>query len=262
MMDSKPALARTAIHIAGVSKRFSTRDGIVEALGGVDLTIAEQEFVSVLGPSGCGKTTLLKMIAGLERPTTGQLSIFGRDVKGPQKTTGIVFQTPALMRWRTVLENVLLPVEIIGGVGAETVARAKSLLQLVGILDFSSRYPHELSGGMQQRVAIARALMHDPNLLLLDEPFSALDTMTRSQLNVELLRIWSQTRKTSVLITHSIAEAVFLSDRVVVMTPRPARVSEIVVIPLPRPRTPAMRLSPEFIGLVDHIGQIFGLEYV
>jgi NitT/TauT family transport system ATP-binding protein len=261
-MNAAEQLAATAIRIDHASKAYPTRDGSILALRDVSLDVADHEFIAVLGPSGCGKTTLLKIIAGLEPPSQGEISLHGRPIRGPQKKTGIVFQTPALMKWRTAVDNVMFPAEILGLPERVTRAKAMELLKLVGIADFAERLPHELSGGMQQRVAIARALIHDPTVLLLDEPFSALDTMTRGQLNVELLRIWSETRKTSLLITHSIPEAVFLADRVVIMTPRPASIREIVTIDLPRPRTPEMRVSPEFTRLVDQIGRVIGLEYV
>lgn len=251
-----------AIEIREVSKQYVTADGPVDALVDVSFEVRNGEFVSLLGPSGCGKTTLLKILAGLELPTHGEVQLNGRSVTGPHQSTGIVFQVPALLKWRSSLDNVLVPSQILRMDPSASRARAAQLLELVGLKDFSGKLPHELSGGMQQRVAIARALVHDPAILLLDEPFSALDTMTRGQLNVELLRIWSESRKTSMLITHSIPEAVFLSDRVVVMTARPAKVCEIVTIDLPRPRVPAMRTSIEFTRIVDHIGRIVGLEYV
>lgn len=251
-----------AIEYQNVSKRFDTDDGAVYAVNDVSFKVRNGEFVSILGPSGCGKTTLLKMLAGLEIPTQGTIKVNGKEVKGPHQGTGIVFQAPALLKWRNSLENVLVPSQILGQNAKQSRERALKLLDLVGLREFAGKLPHELSGGMQQRVAIARALVHDPAILLMDEPFSALDTMTRGQLNVELLRIWSESRKTSMLITHSIPEAVFLSDRVIVMTARPAKVAEIVTIDLPRPRVPAMRTSPEFTKIVDHIGRIFGLEYM
>lgn len=251
----------SAIEIMDLSKVHSTRSGPIPALERMSFSIAPQEFISILGPSGCGKTTMLKIIAGLSTATTGSVAIGGRKVVGPHPDIGIVFQTPALMRWRSALQNVMLPGEILHLDRAKLRDRARSLLELVGLADFTDRLPNELSGGMQQRVAIARALVHDPEILLLDEPFSALDVMTRNQLNVELLRIWSDRKKTSLLITHSIPEAVFLSDRVVVFSKRPAKVVEIVPIPLPRPRTPEMRVSPKFIGLVDRLGRLIGLEY-
>lgn len=234
----------------------------VLALDNVNLDVNEHEFVSLVGPSGCGKTTLLKLVSGLASPSAGHLNVDGKRVSGPQKKIGFVFQVPALMKWRTIQQNVLLPAEILGMRKAEALERAQELIELVGLNGFEKRYPHELSGGMQQRVGIARALIHDPSILLLDEPFSALDIMTRGQLNLELLRIWSERRKTSLLITHSISEAVFLSDRVVVFSARPAKVLEVVQIPLPRPRVPEMRVSREFIDLVDHVGRLIGLEFV
>jgi NitT/TauT family transport system ATP-binding protein len=249
------------IELDGLCKTYQTRDGTIESLDEITFGVGAQEFVSVLGPSGCGKTTVLKIIAGLVSASGGRVLVEGQPVTGPQRKIGIVFQVPALMRWRTALDNVLLPAEILH-LGKESRVRAEELLRLVGLSEFSRKYPNELSGGMQQRVAIARALVHDPSILLLDEPFSALDTMTRNQLNVELLRIWSERRKTSLLITHSIPEAVFLSDRVVVLGPRPARVLEIVHVNLPRPRTPEMRVSRAFVEIVDHIGRRIGLEYI
>jgi NitT/TauT family transport system ATP-binding protein len=254
-------MSNASISVADLRKTYATRDGSIVSLDGVTFDIRPQEFVSVLGPSGSGKTTVLKIIAGLESKTSGTVQVDGNNVVGPQRKIGIVFQVPALMRWRTALENVLLPSEILGIDMAEAKARARDTLQLVGLGEFAKKYPNELSGGMQQRVSIARALTHDPSILLLDEPFSALDMMTRNQLNIELLRIWSERKKTSLLITHSISEAVFLSDRVVVLGPRPAKVLEIVDVGLPRPRTPEMRVSKAFVDIVDHIGRRIGLEY-
>ncbi len=254
--------AALAIEIDNLSKHYDTRDGDVLAIKDVTFDIRQSEFISVLGPSGCGKTTLLKVIAGLEGATLGQARLHGKIIKGPQRKTGIVFQTPALMKWRTALMNVMLPAEILRLPQAQSRESALELLDLVGLREFTNKYPHELSGGMQQRVAIARALIHKPEILLLDEPFSALDTMTRGQLNLELLRIWSESKTTSLLITHSIPEAVFLSDRVVVMTSRPAQIAQIVTIDLPRPRTAEMRVSADFIRLIERVGRIIGLEYV
>jgi NitT/TauT family transport system ATP-binding protein len=256
------AVGAPTIEVRGLRKTYVSRDGPVVTLDGVSFSVAPQEFVSVLGPSGCGKTTVLKIIAGLVPATDGVIRVDGVRVTGAQRKIGIVFQVPALMRWRTAIDNVMLPAEILRLDAAESRRRAGDLMRLVGLADFTAKYPNELSGGMQQRVAIARALVHDPSILLLDEPFSALDMMTRNQLNIELLRIWSERRKTSLLITHSIPEAVFLSDRVVVLGPRPANVLEIVPVPLPRPRSPEMRVSGEFIKIVDHIGRRIGLEYV
>ena len=258
-MSTHPA---PVIEVDDLHKTYATRDGSITTLCGVSFNVAAQEFVSVLGPSGCGKTTVLKVISGLVPATAGTVRVDGQSVTGPQRKIGIVFQVPALMRWRTALANIMLPAEILGLSGDDIRNRAQDLLKLVGLEEFSAKYPNELSGGMQQRVAIARALVHDPSILLLDEPFSALDTMTRNQLNIELLRIWSERRKTSLLITHSIPEAVFLSDRVVVLDRRPAKVLEIVPVNLPRPRTAEMRVSRPFMEIVDHIGRRIGLEYV
>ena len=255
-MTSAPAIEATRL-----AKSYNTADGATLAVADVSFSIASREFVSLLGPSGCGKTTVLKIIAGLTAPTEGIVKLEGHTVLGPRADVGMVFQTPALMRWRTAIENVLLPAEILGLDLRKFRGRAKDLLDLVGLSDFINKLPNQLSGGMQQRVSIARALVHDPSILLLDEPFSALDAMTRNQLNVELLRIWSERKKTSLLITHSIPEAVFLSDRVVVLTARPAKVMDIVEITLPRPRTPDMRVSPTFINLVDRLGRLIGLEF-
>ena len=220
--DPGEAQNQPAIELDDVTKSYRTSDGEIPTLDRISFNIREGEFVAVLGPSGCGKTTILKVIAGLVPQTSGSVKVDGQQVTGPQRKIGIVFQVPALMKWRKVLENILLPAEILGLDPAIARARAAELLALMGLSDFAGRYPHELSGGMQQRVGIAHALIHDPSILLRDEPFSALDMMTRNQLNIELLRILSKRRKTSLLITHSIAEAIFLSDRVVVLGPRPA----------------------------------------
>lgn len=253
--------AQPSISVADLRKVYATRDGSITSLDGVTFDIQPHEFVSILGPSGSGKTTVLKIVAGLEAKTSGVVCVDGKEVAGPQRKIGIVFQVPALMRWRTALENILLPSEVLGIDKAHARERGMETLRLVGLGDFARKYPNELSGGMQQRISIARALAHDPSIMLLDEPFSALDMMTRNQLNIELLRIWSDRKQTSMLITHSIPEAVFLSDRVVVLGARPAKVLEIVKIDLPRPRMPEMRVSKEFIEIVDHIGRRIGLEY-
>ena len=250
-----------AIEVSDLCKTYATRAGPTTALDHLSFSVAPQEFISLLGPSGCGKTTVLKVIAGLSAASSGSVKVEGRPVEGPHPDVGIVFQTPALMRWRTAVQNVLLPAEILHFDKPQARQRAEDLLNLVGLEDFANKLPNELSGGMQQRVSIARALIHDPSILLLDEPFSALDAMTRNQMNVELLRIWSERKKTSLLITHSIPEAVFLSDRVVVLSARPAKVLEIVEISLSRPRTPEMRVSRGFIELVDRLGRLIGLEY-
>jgi NitT/TauT family transport system ATP-binding protein len=268
MSQTQPVVGRAAvkhkpgpvISLTGISKVYPTTDGNLATIADVSFDVRAQEFVSVLGPSGCGKTTILRLIAGLTDTTAGRVEVNGAAVKGPRRDVGIVFQVPALMKWRTALANVVLPLELIGVPKAAALDRAKRMLDLVGLTEFAGRYPMELSGGMQQRVGIARALVHEPSILLLDEPFSALDVMTRSQLNLELLRIWSEQRKTSLLITHSIPEAVFLSDRVVVLSPRPARVLDVVAIDLPRPRRPETRVAPAFTTIVDKIGRMIGLD--
>jgi NitT/TauT family transport system ATP-binding protein len=250
-----------AIELRDVAKVYATHGGPVVALQSIAFEVDDGAFVAIVGRSGCGKTTLLKLIAGLLTPTSGLVRVHGRPVTGPLRDAGIVFQAPTLLPWRSVLDNVLLPAEFLGLDRAVARRRAHELLELVGLCGFERRYPRELSGGMQQRCAISRALLHDPALLLLDEPFGALDALTREEMNLELLRIWSERRKTSVLITHSIAEAVFLGDRVVVMTPRPGRVAEIVPVDLPRPRTASMRLTRDFAALVRRIGQLIGLSH-
>lgn len=216
---------------------YTTETAYVHALEAVTLDARRGEFLSVVGPSGCGKSTLVRILSGLLRPTAGEVLVNDRAVQGPQNSIGIVFQTPALMAWRRVLENVLLPIEVIDGEPGQYRERALALLAMVGLADFVRAYPEELSGGMQQRVAICRALVHRPELLLMDEPFGALDAITREQMNLELVRIWQEERKTVLFITHSITEALFMSDRVALMSPRPGRITEIFDVDLPRPRT-------------------------
>ena len=215
---------------------YKTGSGEVEALRNVSLNVREGEFVSVVGPSGCGKSSLLKLVLGLERPTRGDIAISGTRITGPTKYAGCVFQAPVLLPWRTILDNVLLPIDVMKLDRQSVTARAMDLLKLVGLGGFESRYPFELSGGMQQRAAIVRALVHDPRLLIMDEPFAALDAMNREQMAVELQRIGMESGKTIVFITHSISEAVFLSDRIVVMSARPGRVIATFENPFPRPR--------------------------
>jgi NitT/TauT family transport system ATP-binding protein len=240
-----PALIR----LQGVTKRFRTRaGGVVTALEDVTLDVARDEFVTVVGASGCGKSTLLRLVGGLVAPSDGRVLRDDRPVLGPSRDVGIVFQSPVLLPWRSALDNVLFSVDIMGWPVAKHRAEAARLLDLVGLRGFESSLPRELSGGMQQRVAICRALIHDPPLLLMDEPFGALDAMTREELGLELLRVWSERRKTVVFVTHSIAEAILLADRVVVMTPRPGRVVATVRVALPRPRTLEMEFSEEFRG--------------
>ena len=248
-----------AIELSGVSKVFATASGEpVHALNYTNLTISAGEFITVVGASGCGKTTLLRLVAGLERSSSGTIRINGAPQVGPSEQAGIVFQDATLLPWRTVMQNVLLPVQVLKLDARKYGERARALLETVGLKDFTNKYPHELSGGMRQRVAITRALVHDPAMLLMDEPFGALDAMTRDQMNLELLDIWGATRKTVVLITHSITESVFLADRVIVMSPRPGRVVEEIVIDLPRPRTLEMINKEEFGKYVRHIRGLLG----
>jgi NitT/TauT family transport system ATP-binding protein len=220
----------------GVRKTYRTRDGEVETLKPLDFRIRAGEFVSVVGPSGCGKSTLMKMVAGLLPISGGELELSGRAVRGPQTNVGIVFQSALLLPWRRVLDNILIQAEIRGMPMAEARERAHALIDMAGLTGFEDKYPWQLSGGMQQRVAILRALLHDPPVLLMDEPFGALDAMTRERMNLELQRIWMAAGKTVLLITHSIPEAIFLSDRVFVMTERPGRIAAVYDIDLPRPR--------------------------
>ncbi|GAA5233563.1 ABC transporter ATP-binding protein [Verticiella sediminum] len=224
--------------IEGITKTFETASGdTVQALRRVDLAIADGQFASVIGSSGCGKTTLMRIIAGLELDYGGRVTIGGRAHSGPSRDIGIVFQEANLLPWRTILDNVMLPAEVLKLERKAALERARWLISLVGLSGFEGRYPSELSGGMRQRAAIARALVHDPAVLLMDEPFGALDALTRETMNLELLKIWAAAKKTVFMITHSISEAVFMSDRVIVMTPRPGRVVDDVTIDLPRPRT-------------------------
>jgi len=250
------------IEIQNLKKIYPAKNAPILALNGVSFDVYEGEFVTVVGQSGCGKTTILKIIAGLLPKTDGTVLLDGQPVTGPRASSGIVFQQPVLFKWRSVLDNVLLPIEILRRNRGEYLQTALDLLDLTGLTEFKDRYPRELSGGMQQRVSICRALIHDPPVLLMDEPFGALDAMTRSEMNVELLRIWSERQKTSILITHSISEAVFLADRVVVMTPRPGMIADIVEIDLPRPRLAEIRVSPRFNELVQVIGRKIGLKYI
>jgi NitT/TauT family transport system ATP-binding protein len=230
-----------AVQVSGLNHQFRTAKADVLALDGVSFDVRSGEFVSILGPSGCGKSTLVSLISGLLSPSTGRIAIDGKVVATPQTHIGIVFQSPVLLAWRTVLDNVLLQFEMRGMPVAPHLERAHELLASVGLEGFERALPHQLSGGMRQRVSICRALIHDPPLLLMDEPFGALDAITRDQLTLDLQRLWSRTRKTVVFITHSITEAVFLSDRIIVMTPRPGRVDRVIEVDLPRPRRLAMR---------------------
>jgi NitT/TauT family transport system ATP-binding protein len=237
-----------------VGMTYEAQSGPVEALRDITFGVGRGEFVALVGPSGCGKSTLLRIVAGLRPPTAGDVTVDGRPVTRPIAQVGMVFQAPVLLKWRTVLDNVLLPAELAGLEARRYRDRARELLQLVGLGDFEAKLPRELSGGMQQRASLCRALLLDPPLLLMDEPFGALDAMTRDEMNLELLRVWGESargtvgrdRKTILFVTHSIPEAVFLADRVVVMSPRPGRVARVCPVPLPRPRTVQARASAAF----------------
>ena len=241
------------IRIEALDKTYASKHGRITALAQVDLTIRHNEFVTLVGPSGCGKSTLLKLIGALIRPSRGVLLYDGAVLTRPPRDVGIVFQEPVLLQWRNVLDNVLLPAEILGLDNAKAKARAMYLLDLVGLSGFERRFPRELSGGMQQRVSICRALVHNPSVLLMDEPFAALDAMTREELGFELMRIWDTDKKTVIFVTHNITEAILLADRVVAMSPRPGRIARIVDVALPRPRTIGMEFSPQFKSCSDQI---------
>jgi len=243
------------ISAQGVGKVFGAGSQRTQALDEVSLDIQSGEFISIIGPSGCGKSTLLRIVGDLVEPSTGTVTVKG---KTPHKARldrdyGIVFQTPVLYEWRTVRRNVELPLDVMGVPRAEWGPRAETMLQMVGLKTFAEHYPWQLSGGMQQRVAIARALVFNPSILLMDEPFGALDEMTRERLNTELMNIWIHTSATVLFVTHSIPEAVFLSSRVMVMSPRPGRIDRVVTIDLPRPRTAQTRATPRFFELITQV---------
>jgi NitT/TauT family transport system ATP-binding protein len=248
------------IRIEGVSKVYSTRRGeSVHALDGIDLRITENEFVVLVGQSGCGKSTLLRLVGGLSAATSGSIYIQDMLVAGPRDDVGIVFQSPVLLNWRNVVDNILFAIELLKRDVRQYRQAALDLIRVAGLAGFENKHPRELSGGMQQRVAICRALIHDPKMLLMDEPFGALDALTREEMCLELVRIWERRRKTILFVTHSIPEAVLLADRIVVMSPRPGRIVRIIEVNLPRPRTMGVEHSQEFRDYADEIrGIIFG----
>ena len=250
--------ARAHVVVDRVAKSFETRDASVEALREVSLEIHEHEFVTLIGPSGCGKSTLLRIVGGLIAPTAGRLEIRGHSPQEAQrsKDIGFVFQQPALLPWRTVIDNIELPLTLNPGAGTDRLCSTEEILALVGLVAFAGAHPYQLSGGMQQRVAIARALIFDPALLLMDEPFGALDEITRDGMRYELLRIWSRSRKTVLFVTHSIPEAIVLSDRVVVLSPRPGEVREVIEIALPRPRDEEIESTPEFLHYAERLRRL------
>jgi len=247
-----------------VTRIFDSRDGDqITALEDVSLAIGTNEFITLVGPSGCGKSTLLRIVAGLILPTAGTATIGGQPITEPRSETGIVFQAPTLLPWASVLDNVLLPLRMMRRMDSASTDKAMALLKLVGLDGFESKSPRELSGGMQQRVAICRALVHEPDILLMDEPFGALDALTREEMTMELLRIWGERPKTVLFVTHSITEAVVLADRVVVMSPRPGRIAEIIDIESPRPRSFHVEGDPAFHDASRRIRQlIFGSRHV
>ena len=246
-----------SIDIRSLSLTFDTGDGPVQALADIHLNVERGEFVSLIGPSGCGKTTLLRVIADLERPTSGQILVNGVSPEEARKSRcyGYVFQSAALYPWRSIARNVALPLEVMGVARAEREERVREKLALVNLTGFERKFPWQLSGGMQQRASIARALSFDPELLLMDEPFGALDEIVRDHLNEQLLKLWAKTRKTVIFVTHSIPEAVFLSTRIVVMSPRPGRVHEVIACDLPRDRTLDIRETPEVLAIAARVRQ-------
>ncbi|MEO5764242.1 MAG: ABC transporter ATP-binding protein [Casimicrobiaceae bacterium] len=248
---------RTLIAVDGVAKTYQTADGPVESLKPLTFDIGEGEFMAIVGPSGCGKSTMLKMVAGLLPASAGSITLNGVPVDGPPDNVGIVFQSPVLLAWRTVQDNILLQIDMRRLSRARYLPKAKALLAMTGLSDFAQKLPWQLSGGMQQRASICRALVHDPAVLLMDEPFGALDAMTREKMNLELQRIWSETKKTVLFITHSIPEAVFLADRVLVMSERPGRIAAIYDVALPRPRSLAMMGNAAFVDLTQTIRRHF-----
>ena len=245
----------------GLSKTFvKATGGEVEALRDISLQVEEGEFVSIVGASGCGKTTFLRILDGLLDKTSGDIALDGKDVMRPGPDRGFVFQSDSLFPWRTVIDNVIFGLEIQGKPKKESVERAMEYIKLVGLNGFERNFPHELSGGMRQRANLARALTVNPELLLMDEPFAALDAQTREIMQQELLRIWNADRKTVLFITHQIDEAIFLSDRVFVFTVRPGRVKEVIRVPFPRPRRLELKRTAEFIGYVDQVWKLIEEE--
>lgn len=244
-----------------LTKVYATATGPLVALENVSFEIADGEFISLVGPSGCGKSTLLSMLGGLENKTSGHLSLHNQELNKPNRDIGMMFQTSVLFPWRTVRQNAQLPGDILRLDKRQQAQRIAALLEMVGLKGFEERYPGELSGGMRQRVALARLLAHDPDILLMDEPFGALDEFTRETMNIELLRIWEQTGKTIIFVTHNIGEAVFLSDRIFVMTPRPGRLEGIITVDLPRPRTPSVMREEAYSDTVFEIRRMLGVDH-
>lgn len=245
------------IRVRSVSKTFRSGAELIPAVSELSIDVRRSEFVSLVGPSGCGKTTLLMMISGLIAADRGEITIDGKQIAEPYNSLGIVFQNAELLEWRTSIGNVMLQIEIRKLPAAKYIGVANDLLKQMGLEGFANNYPYELSGGMRQRVALCRALVHDPEILLLDEPFGALDALTRDQMNFDLQRLWLEKRKTAILVTHSIEEAVWMSDRILVMTPRPASIYEDILIDLPRPRSMSMKSTSKFNEYTGHIRDLF-----
>jgi len=254
-------MVKDVIVVVNVTIEYYSKKSNVLAVKDVSFTVKDREFVSIVGPSGCGKSTILRAISGLILPTKGEIYVYGRLVKGPQRGIGMAFQNPNLLPWRTALKNVLLPAEILGGNLKKYEERAIELFEIVGLKGFENKYPWELSGGMQQRVSLIRALIHNPEILLLDEPFGALDALTREELNLVLQKLWLTEKKTVLFVTHDIPEAVFLADRVIVFKARPGKVIHEEYIDLPRPRTLDMKTSEDFLKHVKSIREHLGLSY-
>ncbi len=247
------------IRLEQVAKEYRTRSGErIVAIETVTFDVEQDEFITVVGPSGCGKSTLLKLVGALVAPSSGRILLRGRPLDGHSPDVGIVFQSPVLLPWRSVIDNIMFPIEILRRPTRKYLPEAERLIALVGLKGFERAMPYELSGGMQQRVAICRALIHDPPLLLMDEPFGALDAMTREELGFELLRVWNERKKTVMFVTHSIPEAILLADRVFVMTARPGRIVATIAIKLPRPRSVVMESTPEFIQYAETIRNLVG----
>lgn len=247
------------VRLEDVSKKYQSGSNEIVALSGLDLEAQEGEFLSLLGPSGCGKSTALNIMGGLLTPSEGKVMIAGEEMTEPRRDIGMMFQQAVMFPWRTTIENVLLPIEVFGLNKKDYVAKAEELLEMVGITEFRNSYPWQLSGGMQQRAALCRVLIHHPKLLLLDEPFGALDEFTREAMNQELLRLQSHSGSTAVLVTHNISEAVFMSDRIAVMTARPGRLIGVIDVPFERPREPQLYGRPEFTKLVVQAREMLGL---
>jgi len=248
------------VTLENVSKKYQSGDKEIVALSGLNLEVKEGEFLSLLGPSGCGKSTALNIMGGLLKASEGSVMVSGEPMTKPRRDIGMMFQQAVMFPWRTTLENVLLPIEVFGKNKKDYITKANELLEMVGITEFANSYPWQLSGGMQQRAALCRVLIHQPKLLLLDEPFGALDEFTRESMNQELLRLQNHSGSTAVLVTHNISEAVFMSDRIAVMTSRPGRLVGVIDVPFDRPRTPDLYGHPEFTKLVVQARQMLGIS--